>query len=53
MYQVVLLKNFWLHFEESSFEINVKIAVSALLTKTEPAAQAEVSFTVVIPPWWL
>lgn len=53
MHQVVLLKNFWLHFGESSFEINVKIAVSALLTKTEPAAWAEVIFTVVIPSWWL
>lgn len=43
----MLLKDFWLHFEEASSEIKVKIA--ALSTKTEPAARAEMSFTAVIP----
>lgn len=47
----MLLKDFWLHFEEASSEIKVKIA--ALSTKTEPAARAEMSFTAVIPSWWL
>lgn len=51
MHHVVLLKDFWLHFGSS--EIKVKIAVSALSTKTEPAARAEMSFTAVIPSWWL
>lgn len=49
MHQVVLLKDFWLYFGESGFEINGKIAVSALLTETEPAARAEVTFTALIP----
>lgn len=47
--QQVLLKDFWLCFGESDFEIIGKIAVSALLAETEPAARAEVSFTALIP----